>query len=117
MAKDTASPIDLAGKKQPLFVRGVRYVSKRAAQKTFTSSSMGKKLAKEADEDNTLINAIAAYGVTKIGTRSVPGAVLVGGALVAKTLYDRSEKRRKSLAAKEAKQASKKARKRPAAKA
>lgn len=34
---------------------------------------------------NSLLGAVA----TRLATRSVPGAILVGGALLAKTLYDR----------------------------
>jgi hypothetical protein len=34
--------------------------------------------------------------VARVATRSVPGALLVGGGLLAKTLYDRSISRRKA---------------------
>jgi hypothetical protein len=37
----------------------------------------------------TLLGGVAGGVVTRIATRSVPGAIVVGGALLAKRLYDR----------------------------
>lgn len=39
--------------------------------------------------------------LAKVATRSVPGAIVVGGGLLAKTLYDRAHARRKAAAATE----------------
>ena len=41
--------------------------------------------------------------IARVATRSVPGAILVGGAMIAKTLYDRSKGRRAAQAEGEAK--------------
>ncbi len=42
-------------------------------------------------------NGIVGFGLgliaTRIATRSIPGALLVGGAMVAKALYDRAQER------------------------
>ena len=40
----------------------------------------------------TLTGGIASSAITRIATRSVPGAILVGGGLIAKALYDRRHK-------------------------
>jgi hypothetical protein len=37
----------------------------------------------------TLLGGIAGAVVVRVATRSVPGAILVGGAMIAKRLYDR----------------------------
>lgn len=38
--------------------------------------------------------AIAGAALTRIATRSVPGAIVIGGGILAKTLYDRRRERR-----------------------
>ena len=42
---------------------------------------------------NGLLGAGLGLVATRIATRSVPGLILVGGAIVAKTLYDRRKER------------------------
>ena len=42
---------------------------------------------------NGLLGAGIGLVATRIATRSVPGLLLVGGAIVAKTLYDRRKER------------------------
>jgi len=44
---------------------------------------------KLAPERKTLLRAVTGTVALRIATRSVPGAILVGGALIAKRLYDR----------------------------
>lgn len=43
---------------------------------------------------NGLLGAGLGIAATRLATRSIPGALLVGGALVAKTLYDRRKDRK-----------------------
>lgn len=42
----------------------------------------------------SLIGRLVGVAAVRIATRSVPGAIVVGGGLVAKTLYDRKRRRR-----------------------
>lgn len=42
----------------------------------------------------SLTKGLAGAAVTRIATRSVPGAIVVGGGILAKALYDRRRKRR-----------------------
>jgi hypothetical protein len=42
---------------------------------------------------NGLLGAGIGLVATRIATRSIPGLLLVGGAIVAKTLYDKSKER------------------------
>ena len=43
---------------------------------------------------NGLLGAGLGIAATRIATRSIPGALLVGGALLAKTLYDKRQSRK-----------------------
>lgn len=43
---------------------------------------------------NGLLGAGLGIAATRLATRSIPGALLVGGALVAKTLYDKRKGRK-----------------------
>ena len=43
---------------------------------------------------NGLLGAGLGIAATRIATRSIPGALLVGGALLAKTLYDKRQNRK-----------------------
>ncbi len=63
---------------------------KRACSRGVTAPSV----AKDAVDNRSMVSTLVSYGVTKVATRSVPGAVLVGGGLLAKTLFDRSQSRR-----------------------
>jgi hypothetical protein len=47
-------------------------------------------------EGRGLAHTLVSTTVARVATRSVPGALLVGGGLLAKTLYDRSISRRKA---------------------
>ena len=105
-----AAPPETSLLSNDVVMRGAAFFARRAAEKAFLGSRLTQRLAKEAIEDRSAVNAVAAYGITRLATRSVPGAILVGGGLVAKALFDRSEKRRVRLAKeaeKEAKRATK----------
>ena len=43
---------------------------------------------------SSLLAGIAGAALVRIATRSVPGAIVVGGGLLAKTLYDRRRSKR-----------------------
>lgn len=47
--------------------------------------------ARKMGRGNGLLNFGLGMLAARVATRSLPGALLVGGALVAKTLYDRSK--------------------------
>ena len=63
--------------------------------KAAATAAAGIKLPKAARPKRSLATKLAMAAATRIATRSVPGAIVVGGALLAKTLYDR--KRSKKL--------------------
>jgi len=58
------------------------------------SAATGVKLPKAARPKRSIGTKLAMAAATRIATRSVPGAIVVGGALLAKTLYDRKRAKR-----------------------
>lgn len=77
-------------------LRSVGRFVRLTLEKGLLSRRYDRKQAKAIVENRSLIHTLAAYGVTKLATRSLPGAAVVGGGLLAKTLYDRSKSRRAS---------------------
>ena len=63
--------------------------------KAAATAAAGIKVPKAGRPKRSLATKLAMAAATRIATRSVPGAIMVGGALLAKTLYDR--KRAKKL--------------------
>ena len=51
----------------------------------------------------SLLGTVAGAVALRVATRSVPGAILVGGALIAKRVYDRKQAKTGKKAAKKAK--------------
>jgi hypothetical protein len=68
-------------------------------EKGLLRNRYGGRSAKDMIENRSLVHALASYAVARIATTSIPGAVIVGGGLVAKTLFDRGRSRRKNLRA------------------
>ena len=79
-----------------ILLRSVGRLSRLTVEKALLGRRYGSEFARDAVENRSLLHTLAAYGVTKVATRSVPGAALVGGGLLLKTLFDRSQSRRKS---------------------
>lgn len=53
----------------------------------------GKKAARDIIKGRTLGQSLAATIVSRIASKSVPGALLIGAGLIGRTLLDRSRKR------------------------
>ena len=77
-----------------LVVRGVTRITRNTLHKSVLRTGYTAEKAQKLVEDHTIVSTLALYGLAKFATRSVPGAVLVGGGLLAKTLYDRGKSRR-----------------------
>jgi hypothetical protein len=69
--------------------RLLRYVVERTLLGVKRPPEKAGKIVKRRGMTQTLVGT----AVARVATRSVPGALLVGGGLLAKTLYDRSRKR------------------------
>ena len=79
-----------------ILLRSVGRLSRMTVEKAVIGRKYGSHFAKDAIENRSLIHTLAAYGVTKVATKSVPGALVVGAGLAAKVLFDRSIGRRKA---------------------
>jgi hypothetical protein len=60
--------------------------------KTIAGAVVGEAVGKRRGRG--LLGAGIGIAATRLATRSVPGALLVGGAFLAKTLYDKRKKRK-----------------------
>ena len=79
-----------------ILLRSVGRLARMTVEKAILGQRYGKEFAKDAVENRSLAHTLAAYGVTKFATRSVPGFALVSTGLLGKVLFDRSKSRRKS---------------------
>lgn len=77
-----------------ILLRSVGRLSRLTVEKAILGRQYSKQFAKDAVENRSLLHTLAAYGVTKVATRSVPGAVLVTAGLAAKTLFDRAQSKK-----------------------
>ena len=79
-----------------IILRSAGRLTRHTLEKALLGRQYGSQFAKDVVENRSLVQTLAAYGVTKVATKSVPGALLVGGGLLAKVLFDRSTSRRSS---------------------
>lgn len=66
-------------------------------EKGLLANRYGKQSAKKMVDNRSMTMALASYAVSRFATRSIPGALIVGTGLAAKTLFDRRQSRRKAL--------------------
>lgn len=81
---------------QDILLRSVGRVSRMTLEKALLGKKYGTEFAKEAVDNRSLTHTLAAYGVTKFATKSLPGFALVSTGLLVKTLFDRSQGKRKA---------------------
>ena len=71
-------------------IRAIGRVVRRSLHKGVLRTRYSRDLASDIVENRSIATTLAIYGITKVATRSVPGALLVSTGLIAKTVYDRS---------------------------
>ena len=67
---------------------------RRGVEKGLIASKMGSKRAGRLIEGRSMVQTLVGASIARLATRSVPGAIVVGGGLLAKTLYDRKRSRK-----------------------
>ncbi|TMM46696.1 hypothetical protein [Qipengyuania marisflavi] len=77
-----------------IVLRSAGRLTRLTLEKGLLGRRYGTRFAKDVVENRSLLHTLAAYGVTKLATRSLPGAALVGGGLLVKTIFDRSKSKR-----------------------
>jgi len=78
-------------------LRGGGRLIRNALEKGLLGAKFEPEKAKKLVSGRGMASTLVATAIARVATRSVPGALLVGGGLLAKTLYDR----RKGAAARE----------------
>lgn len=77
-----------------IVIRGAGRIVRNSLHKGVLRTRYSRDKATNIVENRSVVNTLALYGVSKLATRSLPGAVLVGSGLLVKTLFDRSQSRR-----------------------
>lgn len=70
-------------------LRGGGQLLRHAVERTLLGAKYSKEDAKNLVKGRSMAQTLFGTALARIATRSVPGALLVGGGLLAKTLYDR----------------------------
>jgi hypothetical protein len=79
-----------------LALRGGGRLLRHAVERTVLGAKFEKGKAKDIVKGRTMAQTLIGTAVARIATRSVPGAILVGGGLLAKTLFDRRQGKRQA---------------------
>jgi len=72
-----------------LILRGLPIVLKKSVERGLLGGKRASGKTMRAVKGKTLGESLLHKAVLRIATRSVPGAIVVGGSLLAKTLHDR----------------------------
>lgn len=75
-------------------LRGGAALVRRAVERNFFGPSLTPRQLRKVVKGRTLTESLLHGALARVALRSVPGAIVVGGALVAKTLYDRGKARK-----------------------
>lgn len=67
---------------------------RHTVEKALLGAKYSPKKAKEIIKGRSIAQTIIGTALARMATRSLPGAILVGGGMLAKTLYDRSRGRK-----------------------
>ncbi|MEZ5743999.1 MAG: hypothetical protein R3D89_09850 [Sphingomonadaceae bacterium] len=74
-----------------IVLRGGSFLVKRGIEKGLLGVKYAPGKAEKIIKGRTMGEALIGTAIARIATRSVPGAILVGGGMLAKTLYDRKK--------------------------
>jgi hypothetical protein len=74
-------------------LRGGGQLLRHAVERTLLGAKYNPEKAKAIVKGRSMTQTLVGTALARVATRSVPGMILVGGGLLAKTLYDRSKSR------------------------
>lgn len=74
-----------------LLLRGGGQFLRHAVEGALLQTKYDKKKAKRIIQGRSMTRTLVSTAIARVATRSVPGAILVGGGMLAKMLYDRSQ--------------------------
>jgi hypothetical protein len=81
-----------------LALRGGGQLLRHAIERTVLGAKFTPDKAKKIVKGRSMVQTLIGTAAARIATRSVPGAIVVGGGLLAKALYDRREGKRAARA-------------------
>ena len=79
-------------------IRAGSYLARRSVEKGLLANRYGKDTAHKIVQNKTLKQTAFSWVLARLATRSVPGAIVVGGGALAKTLLDRRKNRHRAKA-------------------
>ena len=71
-------------------LRGAGRIARHFTEKALLRTRYSREDAEKVVEGRSMAQTLAAVAVARIATRSLPGAAIVGGGILAKALWDRS---------------------------
>jgi hypothetical protein len=77
-----------------LLLRGGGQFMRRAVEGALLQTKYEKGKAKNIIKGRSMTQTLVSTAIARVATRSVPGAIVVGGGMLAKMLYDRRQTRR-----------------------
>ena len=77
-------------------MRAAARLFRSAVERGLLKNRFSTAAARQIVSNRSLGMTLVSYGLSRVATKSVPGAAVVGGGLLAKTLFDRGRKRRHS---------------------
>ena len=75
-----------------LALRAGEALLRRSVEKGIVGGKLGAKKAGRVIKGRTMMQTLVGTAIARVATRSVPGAIIVGGGMLAKTLYDRKHR-------------------------
>ncbi len=81
-----------------LALRGGGQLLRHMVERTMLGAKFSPAKAKNIIGGRSMLQTLLGTAAARIATRSVPGAILVGGGLLAKTLFERSQDKRSTRA-------------------
>lgn len=89
-SEDSATSLILAD----ATIRAGSYIVRRTVEKGLLRGRYGSEAAQQLLAHKTIGQTVLSFTLAKLATRSLPGALIVGGGAMAKTLYDRRKAKR-----------------------
>ena len=77
-------------------IRAGGYLARRGFEKRLLSNRYGRDTAHRIVENKSLGQTFLSFALARVASKSVPGAILVGGGALAKALLDRRKSRLQS---------------------
>ncbi len=75
-------------------IRAGSYVVRRAIEKGMLRGRYGKSTAHQIVKNKKVGQTLISFGLARLATKNLPGAMIVGGGALAKTLYDRRQSKK-----------------------